>query len=62
MGKFTAQQRKALKSAVDTGNAWNAWGNVWRVSTDKMMMSLFSQGLLDYYGKATDKTAAALAS
>lgn len=60
MTKFTTQQRKALKSAVETGNAWNAWGNVWRASTDKMMMGLFSQGLLDFQGRPTDKTASAI--
>jgi len=60
MAKFTAQQRKALKSAVDTGNAWNAWGNVWRASTDRMMMTLFSAGLLDFQGRPTEKTASAI--
>ena len=57
MSKFTAAQRKALKSAVETGNAWNAWGMVWRASTDRMMMGLYSMGLLDFQGRPTDKTA-----
>ena len=60
MSKFTAAQRKALKSAVETGNAWNAWGNVWRASTDRMMMALYTQGLLDYQGRPTATTAGAL--
>lgn len=60
MSKFTAPQLKALKSAVDTGNAWNAWGNVYRASTNRMMQTLCAQGLLTHDGRPTDKTADAL--
>lgn len=57
MSKFTAPQLKALKSAVETGNAWNAWGNVYRTATNRMMQSLCAQGLLTHDGRPTDKTA-----
>lgn len=60
MANLTIPQRKALKSAVETGNAWNAWGMVWRASTDRMMKALCARGLLTHDGRPTDKTADAL--
>lgn len=54
MTNFTAPQKKALKAAKETGNAWNAFGNIYRVSTDRMMKELFRQGLLDLQGKPTE--------
>lgn len=53
MTAHTAPQRKALKAAKETGNAWNAFGNIYRVSTDRMMKELFRQGWLDLQGKPT---------
>lgn len=60
MNVFTAPQRKALESAAKTGNAWNAWGNVYRTSTNRMMQALCARGLLTHDGRPTDKTANAL--
>lgn len=60
MANLTIPQRKALESAAKTGNAWNAWGNVYRTSTNRMMQALCARGLLTHDGRPTDKTADAL--
>lgn len=60
MTNLTIPQRKALKSAADTGSAWNAWGNVYRASTNRMMQALCARGFLTHDGRPTDKTSYAL--
>lgn len=60
MTHLTIPQRKPLESAAKTGNAWNAWGNVYRTSTNRMMQALCARGLLTHDGRPTDKTDSAL--